>query len=563
MTQSPREAVDGESVTRAFYDIAQLLESSEDSGLRVLHALEQLRTLVPYEACAVLDAQPGREQRLLTSPGTSPDDRAELAGIVAGLLARLGEKHAGESEILPASGMDLAVPLVGLDQVVGVLYVRGVDGAYDAVHVRRLSVVAAKLAAYFSMLQAIALSAEQTRQVEEARQSAEAANRVKDEFLAIVSHELRTPLNTILAWADTLRSADADDRARHRAFEAIERSVRAEAKLIDDLLDLSCVSSASLRLDLRAVDPAKVIRATVLALRSRAERKAIQLELALDESIIPLIADPRRLRQIVANLVTNAIKFTPTGGRVEVHLERVGVLARIRVIDSGSGISREALPKLFEPFRHADGSSQRAHGGLGVGLALVKDLVGLHGGNVRAESPGRNAGATFTVELPIALAAPVMPSRPESPRNGNADERALSGIRVLLVDDDRDICEVLQFVLEGHGAAVTLAASAAEAWAALERSMPNVLLSDIAMPGATGYDLMRRIVARQGAAVLPAAALSAYARKQDLQQALESGFRMLLEKPIDPDALIAAVVKLAGKTSGPDRPERRIAKGQS
>jgi signal transduction histidine kinase/ActR/RegA family two-component response regulator len=556
MTENPLEAVAGESVTRTFYDIAQLLESGEDAELRVIHVLEQLRSIVPYDQCAVLDAQPGREPRLLAAPSPSPDEHAELLDFVSLLHARLVEKHVGGAGVPPASGMHLAVPLIGLDEVVGVLFVRGGDGAYDALHVRRLSIVAAKLAAYFSMLRASALEAERTRQVDEARQSAEAANRVKDEFLAIVSHELRTPLNTILAWADTLRSGAADASERLRAFEAIERSVRAEAKLIDDLLDLSCVYSASLRLDLRAVEPAKLIRATVLGLRSRAEQKAIRLELALDESIMPLIADPQRLHQIVGNLVANAIKFTPAGGRVEVHLERSGVLARIRVIDTGLGIRPEALPQLFEPFQHADGSSKRLHGGLGVGLALVRDLVVLHGGNVRAESPGMNQGATFTVELPLAALAPQ--ARAPTPAARDAKPQALAGIRVLLVDDDRDICEVLQFVLEGQGAMVTVAHSAAEALAAIERSMPNVLLSDIAMPGATGYDLMRKIVDREGDGAPPAAALSAYARRQDLRKARASGYQMLLEKPIDPEALIAAVASLAGKRDGSEEPERRV-----
>lgn len=563
MTENAREAADADSVTRALYDIAHLLESGEDSDLRVHRVLTELHSLVPYAACAVLDAQPGRAPRLLTSSGVSFAERAELMSRVGALHARLIDKHAGNAAILPASGMHLAVPLVGLDEVVGVLFVRRADGAYDALHVRRLSIVAAKLAAYFSMLRASVLSADRMRQVEEARKSADAANRVKDEFLAIVSHELRTPLNTILAWADTLRSTTADASLRLRAFEAIERSVRAEAKLIDDLLDLSCIVSATLRLDLRAVEPAKLIRKAVLALRSRAERKAIRLELALDESAMQLIADPERLRQIVANLVANAIKFTPSGGCVEVHLERAGMLARIRVVDSGRGISPEALPQVFEPFRPVDGSSRRAHGGLGVGLALVKDLVVLHGGKVRAESPGTNAGATFTVELPLAPATLEASPRPATPEARKQDERALNGVHVLLVDDDPDICEVLQFVLQGEGAVVTVAASAAEALAVLERSMPNVLLSDIAMPGATGYDLMRKIVAREGAGAPPAAALSAYARRQDLPHAIASGFQMLLEKPVDPGTLVAAVARLAGKTSGFDAPERRAEGGRS
>ncbi len=561
MTKELDDAGDGESVTRAFYDIAQLLESSDDSDRRVLRVLERLHSVVPYEACAVLDAPRGRAPRLLVPPGASEAERTELMAGASALLGRLIEERDGALDALPEPalgtiGRHLAVPLIGLDEVVGVLFVRaGLEGrpgsiqsqggdAYDARHVRRISVVAAQLAAYFSMLQANASQAKRTRQLQEARDAAEAANRVKDEFLAIVSHELRTPLNTILAWADTLRSPEASEAERTRAFQAIERSVRAEAKLIDDLLDLACIASATLRLELRAVEPAKLIRAAVLALRSRADQKAIRIEMTLDESVMPLIADAKRLSQVVANLVANAIKFTPAGGRVEVQLERVGVLARIRVIDTGAGISPELAPKLFDAFHQADGSSTRPYGGLGVGLALVKDLVVLHGGRVHAESAGVNEGATFTVELPLAGIL-TEPGREPPPRESFDPDEPLAGIRVLLVDDDRDICEVLQVVLEGQGAAVTVAASAAEALTALERSMPHVLLSDIAMPVASGHDLMRKIVARQGSRAPPAAALSAYARKQDLRLALASGFQMLLEKPIDANALIEAVATLA------------------
>jgi len=550
VTRPGRDPV--EPLSRAFYDIALVLESAQDSEARVIRVLERLRSIVPYERCAVLEALPGHEPRLFTVPGTPPAERAQLMATITALLGRLVEEHAQASEVTARSGMHLAVPMIGLDEVVGVLFGRG--STYEERHVRGLSVVAAKLAAYFSMLRASALDAERTRQLEYARQAAETANRAKDEFLALVSHELRTPLNTIVAWADALRSTETREADRTRAFEAIERSVRTQAKLIEDLLDLSCVANATLRLDLRAVEPAKVIRAAIQPLRLRAEQRSIRLEATLDESVTPLIADRRRLTQVVASLVANAIKFTPDGGHVQVRLERAGVLARIRVIDSGSGISPAILPNLFERFRQADSSSTRAHGGLGVGLALVKDLVELHGGRVRAESPGEERGATFTVELPLAGAASGAAAEPEA---GHHDEGALAGIRVLVVDDDRDIGEVLQFVLEGQGALVTLAGSAAEALAALERSMPDVLLSDIAMPGETGYDLMRKIVARPGIAP-PAAALSAYAPGHDLGKALASGFRMLLAKPVDPEALIAAVAALGGRHPSKDGSAQRI-----
>lgn len=542
MTGQVRHAAGEEALSRAFYDIAQVLESAEDSEARVIRVLERLRSLVPYEQCAVLEAQTGGAPRLVVAPGTPPAERAELTATINALLGRLVEEHGHTSDVRPAPGMHLAVPLIGLGDVVGLLFVRRAEGTYEERHVRALSVVAAKLAAYFSMLRARALEAERTLQLDEARQAAETANRAKDEFLALVSHELRTPLSTILTWADALRSKETREADRTRAFEVIERSVRAQAKLIEDLLDLSCVATATLRLDLRTVEPATLIKAAIQALRPRAEQKSIHLEAVLDESVTPLIADPHRLSQIVANLVANAIKFTPDGGRVEVRLERAGVRARIRVIDSGSGIRPEVLPNLFEPFRQADSSSTRPHGGLGVGLALVKDLVELHGGEVRAESPGEKKGATFTVELPLAGMAPEV---------GRRDERALAGIRVLIVDDDTDLREVLRLVLESQGAVVTLAASTTEALAALERSMPDVLLSDVSMPGDSDYDLMQKIVAREGKGALPAAALMS-ATGRGLQQALASGFRMQLAKPIDPATLIAAVAALAGRTTGED-----------
>lgn len=552
MTELGSGVVDDDSLSGAFYDIAQLLESAEDSEARVVRVLQLLRSLVPYERCAVLEALPGGERRLVTLEDTPPAERDRLVAVTTALLGRLVAAKEHAAEPLSTSGLHIAVPLVGMDEVVGVLFVEG--AAYAEAHVRRLSVVAAKLAAYLSLLSAAQL-------LEQARELAETANRAKDEFLALVSHELRTPLATILVWADALRSSETRDSERLRAFEAIVRSVRAEVSLIDDLLDLSCIANATLRLELQALDPAKLIQAALRVLRPRAEQKSIRLEAKLDESVAPLIADPQRLSQVLASLIGNAIKFTPAGGRVEVRLERVGILARIQVLDTGSGIRPEVLPNLFERFRMADGSTTRAHGGLGVGLALVKDLVELHGGHVRAESPGQMQGATFTVDLPLAGETATLPSagpfperrrRPDRRRARSVstppvaqDERALDGVRVLLVDDDQDICEVLQFVLENQGAEVSVTASAVEALAALESWMPNVLLSDIAMPGGTGYDLMRTIVARKGNRAPPAAALSAYAHGQDLREAVASGFQMLLTKPIDPEMLINAVRDLA------------------
>jgi signal transduction histidine kinase/CheY-like chemotaxis protein len=542
-------AAGGESLSQTFYDIAQLLESADDSELRVTRVLERLYALVPYERCAVLEAEPGGESRLITAPGTSAEERARLELATQTLYFHLAGQLGQASQELTTPSTHMAVPLIGLGRVVGVLFVDRADGAYDEQHLRALSVVAATLAAYFSMRYAFAREAERAEELAQARRTAEAADRAKDEFLALVSHELRTPLNSILAWADALRSKETSDTDRTRAVAAIERAVRAQAKLVSDLLDLSCITAATLRLDLCAVDPAQLIKNVLTTLQPQAKSKAISLLVTLDESL-SLVADPYRLSQVVVSLVANAIKFTPTGGRVEVQLERAGVLARIRVIDSGAGIKAEVLPKLFGPFSLVDASTTRAHGGLGVGLALVKDLVELHGGRVRAESPGELQGATFTVELPLGEVAPTAAAPAAAPGSVWVEPRALTGINVLIVDDDPDIGEVLQFVLEAQGASVSVALSAAAALTELTRSMPDVLLSDLAMPGGSGYELMRKVIAREGDRAPPAAALSAYAPGQDLREALACGFRMLLEKPIAPAALISAVATLAGEKTG-------------
>jgi signal transduction histidine kinase/ActR/RegA family two-component response regulator len=556
------EFVGKESPSQAFYDIAQLLESADAAEARVTRALTRLRSLVPYERCAVLDAPTERAPRLFTPKETPLVDREALKVATLSLLRRLGEQPARSAEELTLSGTHLAVPLVGLDSVVGVLLVERVEGVYDEQHLRALSVVAAKLAAYFSMLHAFRREAARSRELAQAKLAAEAADRAKDEFLALVSHELRTPLNSILTWADALRSSDTPAAERTKAVNAIERAVRAQAKLVADLLDLAGVAAATLRLDLHAVDPERLIKDAISALAPRAKQKSIELAVKLDPSVKPFLGDPYRLSQVVVSLVGNAIKFTPRGGHVEVRLEREGLLARIRVSDDGAGISAALLPKLFEPFSQVDSSTTREQGGLGVGLALVKDLVELHGGRVSVESPGAQRGSTFTVLLPLAESDHVE-AKPQPDQLGvagltRAAPRLLDGVRVLLVEDDWDIGEVLQFVLEAEGALVSVAHSAAEALSALTGSMPDVLLSDLAMPGGSGYELMRSIVAREGDRAPPAAALSAYAPGQDLREALSAGFRMLLEKPIDSDTLIKAVSSLVADGNGKATTHMRV-----
>jgi signal transduction histidine kinase/ActR/RegA family two-component response regulator len=527
-----------------FYDIARLLESADDSEARVVRVLVQLGKLVPYEHCAVLETTRGREPRLISALETPPSARAQLEVKMLGLLKGLATEEP-PPPVSSSEEMHLAVPLIVLDEVVGVLLVERAAGAYEEQHARALSVVAAELAGYFSKLQASTREQQRTVELAEARRDAEAADRAKDEFLALVSHELRTPLNSILTWTDALRSNDTSEHDRSRAVEAIERAVRMHAKLVADLLDLSCIAAAALRLDLRTVQPAALIKQAISALEPQAKQKAIKLEVVLDESVSPVVADPRRLSQVVINLVTNAIEFTPPGGHVEVRLEQDDALARIRVIDTGAGFRPELLERLFEPFAQVDSSTTRAHGGLGLGLALVKDLVELHGGQVRAESAGERKGAVFTVELPLSGAVRRDSQPPLESPSSSRTKAALAGIRVLLVDDDEDIGEILQLVLEAQGAIVSVVHSAVEALASLTLSMPNVLLSDLSMPGGSGYDLMRSIVAREGKNAPPAAAISACAPAQSLRKALDSGFRMLLQKPIDHPALIAAVATLA------------------
>jgi CheY-like chemotaxis protein/two-component sensor histidine kinase len=325
------------------------------------------------------------------------------------------------------------------------------------------------------------------------------------------------PLTSTLSWVHVMRSKDLQDSERTRALEAIERNLRAQAKLIDDLTDLSCVATAELSLKLRAVEPAGLIKAAVEDLRPRAEQRSINLKAALDRSV-KLLVDPDRLEHVVGILLANAMEATPDGGDVEVNLERAGAHARIQVTDGGKGISPESLPHEVE-----------------LGLPIVKRLVELHGGRMRADGEGR---AAFTVELPLAEAAHDVPE----------ETRALSGIHVLIVDDDAEIREALTFLLERYGAAVTTAGSVPEALAALQRSMPDVLLCDVALPGESGYDLMRKVAASEGGVALAAAAISGFSRSEDRQHSLAAGFRMHLAKPVEPEALIAAVASLAGRT---------------
>ncbi len=540
-------------LSRTLHDITQLLESPDGADNRVRRVLELLRGLVPYEQCALLEARLGYEPHLVVVPETSPDDRVDLLGALLDVFGQLIEPHeplqpppANARPGAPAaqpSGAHLAVPLVGLDELIGLLFVRSSTEDYTEEHLRAFSLVAAKLAAYLTTLRARAQLTELAREREEARRAAEAANRAKDEFLALVSHELKTPLTSILAWAHILCST-TDDVLRARAIDALEGNVRAQTKLIDDILELACVSSATLRLNLRLIEPAALIKATIEGLRLEAERKSIRIESHLDAEATPLVIDPDRIGQVVSILIANAIHFTPTGGHVEVRLERTSDHARIQVTGGGSGISREALPHVFDRFLRAAGEGERAGGGLDVELAIAKDLIELHGGRVRAESAGAERGTTFTIELPRAPAG----TAPSLPAGQRANDRLLAGVRVLIVDHDHGLRESLQSLLGEHGAEVTAVASAPEALAALERSRPDVLLfGDLATRGETVYDLVREVTAR--ACPLPIASISAW-RLEEKDRELAAGFRLHLPKPVEIGALVEAVAALAGRKQG-------------
>ena len=380
-----------------------------------------------------------------------------------------------------------------------------------------------------------------------ARHDAEAASRAKDEFLATVSHELRTPLSPILTWIRMLKAGALDAEKARRALESIERSARTQAQLVEDLLDISRITSGKLRLDVRPVRLAAVIDAAIEVVRPAADARGVELAIELDRDVGPVSGDAERLQQVVWNLVSNAIKFTPRGGRVVVRVAPADRHVELSVQDDGVGITREFLPHVFERFRQGDSSSTRHHGGLGLGLALVRHLVELHGGTVRASSPGRDQGSTFTVKLPVMSVvrppAPVPSSRLPDTAIHQSAPGSLAGVSVLLVDDEADARELFTTLLEQSGARVTAVSSGAEALAALAESPPDVLVSDIEMPEESGYDLIRRLrnLPPERGGRIPAVALTAYARSEDRMRALRAGFQIHVSKPVLPAELVAVV----------------------
>jgi len=414
-----------------------------------------------------------------------------------------------------------------------------------------------------SILSQARLSLEAKRQhllarEQDARRAAEDANRLKDEFLSTVSHELRTPLTAINGWAQMLRAGRLNAAQSARALETIVRNAKSQNQLINDLLDVSRIIAGKMRLEVEPLKLGSVIEAAIETVRPAAEAKGIHLSALLDPAADTMSGDAERLQQVVWNLLSNAVKFAPNGGRVEVRLKRADSRVEIIVADNGQGIKPEFLPYVFERFRQEDGGANRQQGGLGLGLAIVRHIVELHGGTVRVASDGLGRGATFTVALPAAQHRAMSPPELRDNAAGRTLESpnppSLVGMRALFVDDEADAREIITMILAECGADVRTASSATEALTACDEWRPDVLISDIGMPGEDGYTLIKKLREREvlHGGHIPAIALTAYARREDRLRALSVGYEHHIPKPIEPDELLAVVASLANRTGKDD-----------
>jgi signal transduction histidine kinase len=438
-----------------------------------------------------------------------------VSAVLAGLATRPIKRLAQAAGTLAKGELDAPVPIKGTAEV------------------RQLALSLSHMAAAIREL---------VRREQNARLRAEAASRTKDDFLATLSHELRTPLNAILGWASILARTDADRSRVAHAVHVIERNARVQSQMIEELLDVSRIASGRVRLALADVNIVTAIDAALEAVRPAADAKGVTLHKDIAADAVAIRADPRRLQQIIWNLLSNAVRFTPSGGRVDVLARPAGSSHfEIVVADTGAGIAAEFLPHAFERFRQGDSSTTRTHGGLGLGLAIVRDLVEMHGGTVSAKSPGDGQGTTFTVRLPALAARGTADSTPFPP---NRLPR-LTGATVLVVDDDPDAREVLRTILEDAGARVTTSASARETRDLFTAMRPDLLIADIGMPDEDGYSLMVSIrTLEAGHRPVPAIALTAHTRPEDVEHALASGFQMHIAKPFDSSRLVASVASL-------------------
>lgn len=391
------------------------------------------------------------------------------------------------------------------------------------------------------------------------RGEAETANQIKDEFLATVSHELRTPLNAILGWATLMTRAKADDATVARAVEAIERNAKAQAQLIEDLLDVSRMISGKLRLNVKPIELTSVIKAAVDAVHPAAEAKSLQLEMVFDAAANRILGDANRLQQVIWNLLSNAVKFTPGGGRVQIKLKRTDSHVRIIVSDTGAGIPSEFLSHVFEPFRQADGTITRGQAGLGLGLAIARRLVEMHGGEISAASEGEGQGASFTVTIPIVAVQTTLATLIDSRAVAVSDSESidaelpnLSGLKILAVDDETDTRDMIRGVLEQLGAKVMTAGSAREALETLPGWKPDVLVCDIGMPREDGYALIRKVreLETEQDRNTPAIALTGYVRVEDRMRALAAGYQMFVPKPVEANELATTISNLVARADG-------------
>jgi PAS domain S-box-containing protein len=444
--------------------------------------------------------------------------------------------------VLPLSS--LAAPMSVMGRIVGTIEVQ----AYERAAYKKEHVTAMRMAANLA-----AVAIENVRLFEHermARATAEESNRVKDEFLATLSHELRTPLTAVLGWTKLLRERGLDEKTSIRALDIIERNAKAQRQLIEEILDVSRIITGKTKLEVRPLTLAPVIEAAIESMRPAADARGIELDFLRTSEVGLISGDAERFQQVVWNLLSNAVKFTPEGGRIRVKLSQVGSHARIAITDSGEGINPEFLPHVFDRFRQEDGSTTRRHGGLGLGLAIVRHLVELHGGTVRAESEGQDRGSTFTINMPLlgyASEGEEATSREGFAKGEQADAQpSLEGVRVLALDDEPDTLEFLRVVLKRGGAEVITAASVDEALNKIECFHPHVVISDIGLPGRDGYDFIKtlRALPFERGGSLPAIALTAYARSEDETLALSRGYQIHMSKPFEPDKLVATVASL-------------------
>jgi signal transduction histidine kinase/CheY-like chemotaxis protein len=464
----------------------------------------------------------------------------------------------------------LAVPVISRSGEVlgGLFFGHSEEGVFTSRHERIVEGLAAQTAVamdnarlYQNAQRALGEREALLQSEQASRQEAEIASRAKDEFLGLLSHELRNPLNAILGWTRMLSTGRLEESTFTRAVETIDRNAKLQARLIDDMLDVSRIVSGKLRLDAQPLDLTTVIHAAVDTSRPAAEAKEIRIQVVLDFGAGVVLGDPVRMQQVIWNLLSNAIKFTPKQGRVQVQLQRINSHVEITVCDTGPGIEEDFLPYVFDRFRQADSSASKRHGGLGLGLAIVRQLVELHGGTVEAGNRSDRQGAIFTVKLPLMVVRkPTLSAKPEEapPVHPTVSGTVpfdcppdLQGIKVLAIDDEADARHLLKTVLEQCGAEVRTCASAAEVLAALEEHEPDILVSDIGMPEEDGYSLIKRVRAFEDGrgGRIPAVALTAYARVEDRLLALRAGYSMHVPKPVEPAELAVVIASLTGRKS--------------